>query len=99
MDSSTIEPAEVVRNVVAALNRGAVADVLRLCADDLVLWSPSLDSAGQSIRGKEQLRQHLEFAEESWPGIWMSIDSIVAAGDLVALELTSVVSTERAQIV
>lgn len=99
MDSSTIEPVEVVREIVAALNRGAIADVLRLCAADIVLWSPSLDSSGQTIRGKEQLRQHLEFAEESWPGMWMSIDSIVAAGERVALELTSVLSTEHGQIV
>jgi ketosteroid isomerase-like protein len=89
----------VVRELVAALNRGAIDDALRLCADDIVLWSPGLDLTGQLIRGKDELRQHLEFAEASWPGMWVSIDSIVAAGERVALEMTSIVSSEGESVV
>jgi uncharacterized protein len=99
VDRSTSEPTEVVRELVAALNRGAINDALRLCADDIVLWSPGLDLAGQLIHGKDELRQHLEFAEASWPGMWVSIDSIVAAGERVALEMTSVVSSEGESVV
>jgi uncharacterized protein len=99
VDRSTSEPTEVVRELVAALNRGAIDDALRLCADDIVLWSPGLDLAGQLIHGKDELRQHLEFAEASWPGMWVSIDSIVAAGERVALEMTSVVSSEGESVV
>jgi uncharacterized protein len=99
VDRSTYEPTEVVRELVAALNRGAIDDALRLCADDIVLWSPGLDLAGQLIHGKDELRQHLEFAEASWPGMWVSIDSIVAAGERVALEMTSVVSSEGESVV
>ena len=99
MDRSVSEPVDVVRTLVAALNRGAIDDALCLCADEILLWSPGPDLLGQLIRGKDELRQHLEFAEASWPGMWVSIDSIVAAGERVALEMTSVVSSEGESVV
>ena len=99
MDRSVREPIDVVRMLVAALNRGAIDEALRLCASDIVLWSPGLDLPGQLIRGKDELRLHLEFAEASWPGMWISIDSVIAAGERVALEMTSVVSSEGQSVV
>src|SRR6185437_3363159 len=99
MERSVNDPVDIVRSVVAALNRGAIEDVLCLCADDIVLWAPGPSLEGQQIHGKEQLRQHLEFTEASWPGTWVSIDSIVASGERVALEMTTVVTVEDETVV
>jgi ketosteroid isomerase-like protein len=93
------EPVEVVRTLVAALNRGAIDEALRLCADDIVLWSPGVELSGQVVRGKEELRQQLEFSEATWPETWTSIDAIVADGERVALEMTIVVSSEGESVV
>ncbi|HVX29756.1 MAG TPA: nuclear transport factor 2 family protein [Nitrolancea sp.] len=93
------EPVEVVRALIAALNRGAIDEALLLCADDIVLWAPGDDLAGQMVHGKEALRQQLEFSEAAWPGTWTSIDAIVAEGERVALEMTIVVSSEGASVV
>jgi ketosteroid isomerase-like protein len=98
-ERSAVEPVEVVRVLIAALNRGAIDEALRLCADDIVLWSPGVDLAGQTVRGKEELRQQLEFSESAWPGTWTSIDAIVAAGERVALEMTIVVSSDGESVV
>jgi ketosteroid isomerase-like protein len=98
-ERSALEPVEVVRVLIAALNRGAIDEALRLCADDIVLWSPGVDLAGQTVRGKEELRQQLEFSESAWPGTWTSIDAIVADEERVALEMTIVVSSDGESLV
>ena len=98
-ERSEAEPVAVVRTLVAALNRGATDDALQLCADDIVLWSPGIDLGGQLIRGKEALRQQLEFSEAAWPGTWISIDAVVASGERVALEMTIVVSSDGESVV
>jgi ketosteroid isomerase-like protein len=98
-ERSAVEPVEVVRVLIAALNRGAIDEALRLCADDIVLWSPGVDLAGQTVRGKEELRQQLEFSEAAWPGTWTSIDAIVADEERVALEMTIVVSSDGESLV
>jgi ketosteroid isomerase-like protein len=98
-ERSAVEPVEVVRVLIAALNRGAIDEALRLCADDIVLWSPGVDLAGQTVRGKEELRQQLEFSEAAWPGTWTSIDAIVADEERVALEMTIVVSSDGESVV
>jgi ketosteroid isomerase-like protein len=98
-ERSALEPIEVVRVLIAALNRGAIDEALRLCADDIVLWSPGVDLAGQTVRGKEELRQQLEFSESAWPGTWTSIDAIVADEERVALEMTIVVSSDGESLV
>jgi ketosteroid isomerase-like protein len=98
-ERSAVEPVEVVRVLIAALNRGAIDEALRLCADDIVLWSPGVDLAGQTVRGKEELRQQLEFSESAWPGTWTSIDAIVADEERVALEMTIVVSSDGESLV
>jgi ketosteroid isomerase-like protein len=98
-ERSALEPVEVVRVLIAALNRGAIDEALRLCADDIVLWSPGVDLAGQTVRGKEELRQQLEFSEAAWPGTWTSIDAIVADEERVALEMTIVVSSDGESVV
>lgn len=98
-ERAVVEPAQVVRALIAALNRGAVDEALRLCDDEIVLWSPGLDLAGLTVRGKDELRQQLEFSEAAWPGTWTSIDEIVAQGERVALEMTIVVSSDGESVV
>lgn len=98
-ERSAVEPVEVVRVLIAALNRGAIDEALGLCADDIVLWSPGVDLVGQTVRGKDELRQQLEFSEVAWPGTWTSIDAIVADGERVALEMTIVVSSDGESVV
>jgi ketosteroid isomerase-like protein len=93
------EPVEIVRALIAALNRGAIDEALHLCADDIVLWSPGVDLAGQWVRGKDELRQQLEFSEAAWPGTWISIDAIVAENERVALEMTVVVTSDGSSVV
>jgi len=96
---AAFEPVEVVRSLIAALNRGAIDEALYLCADDIVLWSPGIELSGQVVRGKDELRQQLEFSEAAWPGTWTSIDAIVADGERVALEMTIVVSSDGESVV
>lgn len=98
-ERDAIEPVEVVRALVAALNRGAIDDALAFCADDIVLWSPGVELSGQIVNGKAELRQQLEFSEASWPGTWTSIDAIVADGERVAVEMTIVVSSDGESVV
>ncbi len=90
MDSYASDPAEIVKQVIAALNRGDIAQVLSLCDDNVILWAPGPELIGQEVRGKADLQQLLEFSEERWPDAWTSIDSIIMSGDRVAVEMTMV---------
>jgi len=96
---AAFEPVEVVRSLIAALNRGAIDEALHHCADDIVLWSPGIELSGQVVHGKDELRQQLEFSEAAWPGTLTSIDAIVADGERVALEMTIVVSSDGESVV
>ncbi len=90
MDPQASDAAEIVKRVVAALNRGDIDQVLALCDDNVVVWAPGADLTGQEVRGKEDLRQMLDSSEERWPDSWTSIDSILCSGDRVAVEMTMV---------
>jgi len=94
VESPRTNPVEVVKAAVAALNRGDIDTVLRLCAEDVTLWAPGPDLVGQQICGKDQLLDLLEYAEDRWPDTWTSIDSIMGEGELVAVEMTMVASQE-----
>lgn len=99
MDSPINDPVEIVKTVIAALNRGDVEQVLRYCDREIVLWAPGADLNGQQINGIEELRQLLENDEERWPDAWTSIDSIFGAGGRVAVELSTVASEDGIAIV
>lgn len=81
---------EIVRAVIAALNRGDIEAALTYCADDIVVWAPGSELAGQALRGKDQLRLVLQESEAQWPDTWTAIGSIVADGERVAVEMTAV---------
>jgi ketosteroid isomerase-like protein len=90
MEPRQSDPVEIVRSVIAALNRGDIDQVLSYCDRDIVLWAPGPDLTGQHVNGVEELRDLLQRAEESWPDAWTSIDSIIGSGDRVAVEMTTV---------
>lgn len=96
MDERATSPIDVVTASIAALNRGDVETALSYCADDIVLWAPGRDLDGQEIVGKERLRMVLEHTEAHWPDIWTSIETIIADGERVAVEMTTV-ATERGE--
>ena len=98
MEQRPHQPVGVVQASIAALNRGDIDDALAYCADDIVLWAPGRDLEGQEIRGKEQLRLVLEASEAEWPDTWTAIRSIVADGDRVAAELTTVATAHDRRI-
>lgn len=83
------EAAEVVRTVLAALNRGDLEAALRYCADDIVLWAPGPSPAGIELRGKDALRAFLEASERAWPDSWAAVRTFVADGEEVAVELVA----------
>ncbi|MBX6342095.1 MAG: nuclear transport factor 2 family protein [Thermomicrobiaceae bacterium] len=92
MEERPRTPVEVVQASIAALNRGDIDAALDLCADDIVLWAPGRDLEGQEIRGKERLRLILEYSEARWPDMWSAVRAIVADGERVAVEMTTVAS-------
>lgn len=96
MDERATSPAEIVCATIAALNRGDIDEALTYCADDIVLWAPGRELEGQEVRGKEHLRLVLEYSEGRWPDMWTAIRSVVADGDRVAVEMTTV-ATEQGQ--
>lgn len=99
MESPVSDPIEIVKIVIAALNRGDIEQVLEFCADEIVLWAPGPDLVGQQINGKEALRQLLEFSEARWPDTWTSIDSIMSVGERVAVEMTMVASEQGMSLI
>src|SRR5579884_2830681 len=90
MEERATTPVGVVRAVIAALNRGDIDAALAYCHPEIVLWAPGQLLEGQEIRGLERLRFVLEYSEARWPDMWTSVQSIVAAGSRVAVELTTV---------
>lgn len=98
MEGRVIQPIDVVQASIAALNRGDIDAALTYCADDIVLWAPGQDLEGQEIHGKEQLRLVLEASEAEWPDTWTAIRSIIADGDRVAVELTTVATDQDQRI-
>lgn len=92
MNEDQLTPEAVVRALIASLNRGDIPGVLQLCSGEVELWSPGQDLAGQTLRGKDEARQMLEESERRWPDSWLAIRSLVAEGEVVAAELTSVVT-------
>jgi uncharacterized protein len=82
----------VVRHAIESLNRGDIDAVIACCADDVVVWAPGPDLTGQQLRGSEELRAMLEDSESNWPDLWSDVVSIVASGESVAVEMTSVAS-------
>ncbi|HET7035775.1 MAG TPA: nuclear transport factor 2 family protein [Thermomicrobiaceae bacterium] len=92
MEERATAPVEVVRAVITALNRGDVETALSYCHPEIVLWAPGQLLEGQEIQGRERLRYVLEYSEARWPDMWTSVQSIVASGGRVAVELTSVAS-------
>lgn len=82
----------IIRALIAALNRGDIPGVLERCADDIELWSPGADLAGQTLRGRDELREMLDESESRWPDSWLAIRSLISSGDEIAAEMTSVVS-------
>ncbi len=90
MEMPPAEPVEIVKALVAALNRGDIDEALRYCSDEIVLWAPGPDLTGQQVNGKDELRSVLEYSEECWPDTWTSIDSIVGSDERVAVEMTTV---------
>ncbi|HUY99479.1 MAG TPA: nuclear transport factor 2 family protein [Thermomicrobiaceae bacterium] len=93
MEDRQTSPAEVVSASIAALNRGDVDDALAYCADDIVLWAPGNELAGQEIQGKAMLRLVLEHSEARWPDLWTAVRAVIADGERVAVEMT-IVATE-----
>lgn len=91
-DERSESPAEVVRSVIAALNRGDIPAALALCHAEIVLWAPGRALEGQEIRGREHLRLVLEQSEARWPDMWTGVQTMVAVGNRVAVELTTVAS-------
>lgn len=98
MERRPVQPVEVVQASIAALNRGDIDAALTYCADDIILWAPGQDLEGQEIHGKEQLRMVLEASEAEWPDTWTAIRSIIADGDGVAVELTTVATVHDRRI-
>lgn len=92
------EPAEVVRTVLAALNRGDLETALQYCADDIVLWAPGPSPAGTELRGKEALRAFLEASERAWPDSWAAVRRLVADGEEVAVELVATATHEGERV-
>jgi len=88
-EGAVSEAAEVVRTVLAALNRGDLEAALRYCADDIVLWAPGPSPAGIELRGKEALRAFLEASERTWPDSWAAVQRMVSEGEEVAVELVA----------
>jgi ketosteroid isomerase-like protein len=99
MESHSRDPVEIVKVVIAALNRGDIDLALSLCADEIVLWAPGPDLNGQHVNGKSELRELLEFTETRWPDMWTSIDSIMAVGERVAVEMTTVASEQGVSLI
>jgi len=95
LENHSPTPESIVRTLVAALNRGDIAGVLDLCAGDIELWSPGPELAGQALHGKDELRQMLEESESRWPDSWLAIRSLIADGEQVAAEMTTVVSSNN----
>jgi ketosteroid isomerase-like protein len=89
-DQRLLAPIEIVRAAIAALNRGDVEAALTYCAQDIVVWAPGRELEGQEIKGRDSLRLVLEYSEARWPDMWTAIRSIVAAGNRVAVEMTTV---------
>lgn len=98
MERRPVQPIEVVKASIAALNRGDIDAALTFCADDIVLWAPGQELDGQEIHGKEQLRLALEASEAEWPDTWTAIRSIIAEGERVAVELTTVATDHDQRI-
>lgn len=98
MDRPLTSPLDVVRTVIAALNRGDIELALGYCADDIMLWAPGQEVEGQEILGKDQLRLILEYSEARWPDMWTGVRSIVAEGERVAVEMTTVANERGQQI-
>ncbi|MDI3341687.1 MAG: nuclear transport factor 2 family protein [Sphaerobacter sp.] len=96
MEQRATSPVDVVRASIAALNRGDIDEALAYCADDIVLWAPGRELEGQEVRGKAQLRLVLEYSEARWPDMWAAVRTIIADGERVAVEMTTV-ATERGQ--
>lgn len=94
VDGRATSPADIVQATIAALNRGDIETALTYCADDIIAWAPGHDLDGQEIRGKEHLRVILDYSEAHWPDMWTAVRSVVADGDRVAVEMTTV-ATER----
>jgi ketosteroid isomerase-like protein len=92
-------PREVVRTVLAALNRGDIEEALRYCAEDIVLWSPGPELTGQEVRGKTQLRALLEASERHWPDTWSAIQTLIADGEHVAVELMTVATHNGRRVI
>jgi ketosteroid isomerase-like protein len=90
MNMGSQAPIDVVRRSIAAMNRGDVEAALACCADDVVVWSPGYDLSGQRLEGKKALGRVLQLTEEAWPEMWTNINSIVAGGNTVAVEMTAV---------
>lgn len=98
MEGRATSPVDIVRASIAALNRGDIDEALTYCADDIVLWAPGRDLEGQEVIGKEQLRLVLEYSEARWPDMWTAVRSIVADGERVAVEMTTVATEGGRQI-
>jgi ketosteroid isomerase-like protein len=99
MDEEEQSPIEVVRAAIAALNRGDVEAALGYCADDVVVWSAGRELAGQELRGKDALRAVLEFGEACWPDTWSAVRTIIADGNQVAVEMTTVATEQDRKII
>ncbi|MDW8060682.1 MAG: nuclear transport factor 2 family protein [Thermomicrobium sp.] len=89
MSGEAREPIDVVRTVLAALNRGDLETALRYCADEIVLWAPGPTPEGTELRGKDALRAFLEASEFAWPDSWAALRTVVASGEEVAVELVA----------
>lgn len=94
MEEHATTPQEVVRAVIAALNRGDIDAALAYCADDIKLWVPGPELEGQVVWGKAALRRALEASEARWPDTWTAVRTLLADGDRVAVEMT-VIATEE----
>ncbi|WP_038037699.1 nuclear transport factor 2 family protein [Thermorudis peleae] len=92
-------PREVVHAVLAALNRGDIEEALRYCAEDIVLWSPGPELTGQEVHGKAQLRALLEANERYWPDTWCAIQTFIADGEHVAVELMTVATHNGRRVI
>lgn len=79
------EAKDLIERMVAAYNRKDLEAVSLIYADDIRLWS----AIGPDVHGKSAAVAHLEDLFAALPDEHMTLDTVVADGEAVVIEVTS----------
>jgi ketosteroid isomerase-like protein len=74
---------EMIEGAYAAFGRGDIPAILEVLSDDIEWHAPAVLPQGMDTVGKDGVTEFFGKVAESWGGLHVELDSIVASGDRV----------------